>query len=321
MINNYNIKDAKLDYWPLIAPFEEGYLSVSKIHNIHYALYGNPEGEPVMFFHGGPGSGCTDEDARWFDPKKYLIILHDQRGNGKSTPLAEINENTTQLLIDDIEKLRKHLNIKTPFSVFAGSWGTTLALLYAETYPANISRMILRGIFTCSYSEQDYFYSEEGAAKFFPEAWNKLIQNIPSGKDRIQERIHKLIENSVGDEKLKWCRLLAEYEYSFFYFSSVEMEKALSNVNSVYPEMRINMYYQANRFFLEDNQIINNIQLIKEIPIIIIHGKNDLICPVVSAINLQKQLLNSDLILADAGHLASEPKIKKELLKAVDSWS
>jgi proline iminopeptidase len=122
VINNYNIKDAKLDYWPLIAPFEEGYLSVSKIHNIHYALYGNPEGEPVMFFHGGPGSGCTDEDARWFDPKKYLIILHDQRGNGKSTPLAEINENTTQLLIDDIEKLRKHLNIKTPFSVFAGSW-------------------------------------------------------------------------------------------------------------------------------------------------------------------------------------------------------
>jgi proline iminopeptidase len=316
-----NIEENKLDLWPVIKPFEEGFLSISKIHNIHYALYGNLEGKPVMFLHGGPGAGCKDDDVRWFDPDKYLVILHDQRGSGKSTPLAEIKENTTHFLIDDIENLRRHLKIETPFSIFAGSWGTTLALLYAEKYPKNVLRMILRGIFTCSYAEQDYFYSEEGAAKFFPEAWNKLILNIPAGNDRVQEIIHKLIENSDYEEKLKWCRLLAEYEYSFFKFSPHELEKELSNVNTILPEMRINMHYQANRFFLQDNQIINNIDLIKHIPTTIIHGKNDLICPVVYAISLHKHLLNSDLILVDAGHLASEPNIKMELIKATNSWS
>ncbi|MCJ7552324.1 MAG: prolyl aminopeptidase [Ignavibacteriaceae bacterium] len=307
--------------WPEIKSFDEGFLKVSDIHTIRYALYGNPKGKPVFFLHGGPGGGCNDEDARWFDPSKYLIVTHDQRGSGKSTPLAEIRENIPNNLVNDIESLRKHLNIQTPFSIFAGSWGTTLALLYAEAYPKNISRMILRGIFTCSYDEQDYFYSATGAAKFSPEAWENLIKKIPQGTDRIQERIHKLIENSDEEEKLKWCRILAEYEYSFFNLSSDELNKALENMDLVFKEMRINIFYQANRFFLEDNQIIKNIDSIKHLPVSIVHGSGDLICPPASAFNLHKHLSNSTFVLVpEAGHLSSDHKIQQALIEAVNNW-
>lgn len=305
------------EFQPVIKPFEEGFFPAGNIHRIHFALYGNPDGEPVFFLHGGPGGGCTDDDARWFNSHKYFIILHDQRGSGKSTPLAETKENNTHLLIDDIEKLRKHLKVENPFLLFAGSWGTTLALLYAEQYPQNVSRMILRGIFTCSYAEQDYFYSENGASKYFPEAWNKLVKNIPPGNDRIQNRIHKILENSEDEEKFRLMQVLAEYEYSFFNLPTEELKKELSDIKTVYPEMRLNMHYQANRFFLEDNQIINNIQSIKNIPVTIVHGKNDLICPPESAENLHKHLSNSELILVEAGHLLSDPEIKQALLSVL----
>ena len=316
-----NKPNQKLELWKTISPYQEGFLKVGDIHTIRYALYGNPNGKPVFFLHGGPGGGCNDEDARWFDPSKYLIVTHDQRGSGKSTPLAEIRENTPDNLVNDIESLRKHLNIQTPFSIFAGSWGTTLALLYAEAYPKNVSRMILRGIFTCSYKEQDYFYSATGAAKFSPEEWDNLIKRIPQGPDRIQERIHKLIENSNEEEKLKWCRTLAEYEYSFFNLSPDDLNKELANIGLVFPEMRINMYYQANHFFIEDEQIIKNINSIKDIPITIIHGNKDFICPPASAKKLNEQLPNSTLILVpEAGHLSSDSKIQQALLEAINLW-
>lgn len=313
--------EKKLDLWPAILPFEEDFLPAGHIHKIRYALYGNPEGEPVFFLHGGPGGGCSDDDARWFDPSRYLIVIHDQRGSGKSTPLAEIKDNTPSHLVSDIEKLREYLNIKIPFSIFGGSWGSTLALLYAEAYPQNILRMILRGIFSCSYDEQDYFYSAGGAARFSPEAWENLIKSIPAGKDRIQERIHKLIENSDEDGKLKWCRTLAEYEYSFFNLPKEELNNELANIDSVFPEMRLNMYYQANRFFIKDKQILNNVDLIKHIPITIIQGDRDIICPPVSAWKLHRQLENSKLILVPgAGHLSSEPGIQQALLEVLKDW-
>jgi proline iminopeptidase len=217
--------------------------------------------------------------------------------------------------------LQIHLNIKIPFLIFAGSWGTTLALLYAEAYPHNVSGMILRGVFTCSYDEQDYFYSADGAARFSPRAWYNLINKIPPGKDRIQERIHKLIESSDEEGKLKWCRTLAEYEYSFFNLPEDELEKELKNIGSVFTEMRINMYYQANRFFIENEQIIKNVDSIKHIPAVIIQGDRDLICPPVSAWRLHTHLVNSKLILVPgAGHLSSEPGIQQALLAAVNEW-
>jgi len=316
------MKMNEYQFWPVIKPFNEDFLQVSEIHKIRYAQYGNPNGKPVFFLHGGPGSGSDDEDARWFDPEKYLIITHDQRGSGKSTPRAEIKDNTPQDLVADIEKLRRHLDINNPISIFAGSWGTTLALLYAEVYPQNVSRMILRGIFTCGWEDQDYFYSEKGAARFSPEAWDRFIKKIPDGQDRIQERIHWLIEESDDEGKQKWCRILAEYEYRFFNISDEDFEKTMSNFESVFPEMRINIYYQANRFFLEDEQIVKNTKLIKDIPITLIHGTRDLICPPILAWKLHTRLSNSTLTLvADAGHLSSDPKIQRALLEAVNNWN
>jgi len=308
--------------WPPISPFKEDFLPVSEIHRIRCALYGNPDGVPVFFLHGGPGCGCSDDDARWFDPKKYLIITHDQRGSGKSTPRAEIKDNTPQDLVEDMEKLRKHLNITGPISIFAGSWGTTLALLYAETYPKNISRMILRGIFTCGWDDQDYFYSPTGAARFSPAAWDKFITRIPKGDDRIQERLHHLIETSDEEGKRKWCTILAEYEYSFFNISPEDFQKEMSNFESIFPEMRINIYYQANRFFLDDQQILKNTKFIKDIPTTIIHGTHDVICPPVSAWKLHKQLSDSTLIFVIGGeHISSDPKIQKALIEAVNNWN
>lgn len=308
--------------WPPISPFKENLLSVSKIHRIRYALYGNSKGVPVFFLHGGPGCGCNDEDARWFDPKKYLIITLDQRGSGKSTPRTEIKDNTPQDLVEDIEKLRKHLNITGTISIFAGSWGTTLALLYAEAYPKNVSRMILRGIYTCGWKDQDYFYSETGAARFSPEAWDKFIKRIPDGNDRIQERLHRLIENSDEEGKRKWFIVQAEYEYSFFNISPEDFEKEMSNFESAFAEMRINSHYQANRFFLEDEQILKNTELIKDIPITIIHGTHDVICPPIFAWKLHKQLSNSILIFVNRGeHISSDPEIQKALIEAVNNWN
>ena len=307
--------------YPPSSPFDEGMLRVGEHHSIHYALYGNPAGDPVFFLHGGPGCGCFPDDTQWFNPEKYLIVLHDQRGSGKSRPLAEIKENTPRHLVDDIRKLKEHLNINETFSIFAGSWGTTLALLYAEQYPEDVKRMILRGIFTCGYDEQDWFYTADGAARFSPQAWEELISVLPKGPGRVQDKIFRLIEDSDMAGKEKWCRVLAKYEYSFFGMSEEEFDKVMSDFNSYYPEMRINIFYQANRFFLQDNQILKNCGRIKDIPVTIIHGERDLVCPPALAWNLHKHLPESELILVkNAGHLSSEPGIKEELLKSLSRW-
>lgn len=307
--------------WPSIKPFKEDYLQVSDVHKIRYALYGNPKGNPVFFLHGGPGGGSDDDDARWFNPKKYLIITHDQRGCGKSTPLGELKENDTLALIGDIERIRKHLNILKPFSIFAGSWGSTLALIYAEKYPSNVKRMILRGIFTCSYEEQDYFYRADGAARFSPVKWNKLISALPEGKGTLQKRINHLFEISDRKGRKKWCRLLADYEYSFFNVSEEDFEKAMSDFDKVFTEMRLNIYYQANRFFLKDNEILDNIRKIRKIPLTIIHGMNDMVCLPVAAWNLHKLVPGSVFhLVPEAGHTSSHPNMQQALLKALRTW-
>jgi proline iminopeptidase len=307
--------------WPPISAFRQGSLIVSEIHTIHYALYGNPHGSPLFFLHGGPGGGCDDDDARWFDPQKYLIITHDQRGSGKSRPLAEIKDNTPQDLVNDIESLRTYLHIQDSIDIFAGSWGTTLALLYAETYPDHVSRMMLRGIFTCGWEAQDYLYSEKGAARFSPKAWEVFISKIPAGPVRIQECLYRLLENSDEKSKKRWRRIIAEYEYSFFNMPVADLEASLANTDSIHAEMRINTFYQANRFFLQDDQILNNANLINHIPVTIIHGSRDVICPPELAWKLHCRLPKSELIMVPGGeHVASDPRIQKALLKALKNW-
>ncbi len=196
-----------------------------------------------------------------------------------------------------------------------------MALLYAEAYPQNVSRMILRGIFTCSWEEQDYFYSAEGAARFSPEAWDRFIVKIPEGEGRIQERLHHIIEESDDEGKRKWCATLAEYEYSFFNLSAEDYGKAMSDFDSMFAEMRINTYYQAHRFFLEDGEILRNTHSIKDIPITIVQGTRDVICPPVNAWKLNRRLSESRLVLVKGGeHISSDPRMQQVLLEAVEGW-
>ena len=310
-----------LKLFPSSKPFKEDLLQVTGIHKIRYTLYGNPKGNPVFYLHGGPGSGSDDDDARWFKPKKYLVVTHDQRGCGKSIPFGELKENNTQALVEDIEKLRLPLNITKPISIFAGSWGSTLALLYAEKYPLNVKLIILRSIFTCTYEEQDYFYRADGAARFSPIKWNNLIRALPEGKGTLQKRINHLFESSDRKGRKKWFRLLADYEYSFFNVSEENFEKAMSDFDKVFTEMRLNVYYQANRFFLKDNEILDNIRKIRNIPLTIIHGMNDMVCLPVIAWNLHKLVRSSEFhLVPEAGHTSSHPNMQQALLKAVRNW-
>jgi len=320
-MNKQGSPSRDLELRPPVPPFEEDHLTVSDLHKIRYALYGNPKGVPVFFLHGGPGCGCNDDDARWFDPDKYLVVTHDQRGGGKSLPRAEIRDNTPHDLVSDIERLRHHLNIGIPLQIFAGSWGTTLALLYAEANPSHVSKMLLRGVFTCGWKDQDYFYSESGAARFSPEAWEKFVTRLPHGEDRIQERLHRLIEDSKDEDKRKWCAIQSEYEYSFFDVVPGSPDDEISAFEATFPEMRINSHYQANRFFLEDEQILNNANLIENIPTTIVHGARDVICPPIFAWKLHKRLARSRLVIVKGGdHLSSDPGIQQALLRAVIEW-
>lgn len=311
----------KTEFYPPAEPWREGFLQVDERHALHYALYGNALGIPVFFLHGGPGSGCESDDPCWFDPDRYFIVLHDQRSGGKSTPWAEIEGNTTQELVEDIERLRQYLEIERPISLFGGSWGSTLALLYAQKYPQHVARMILRGIFTCTWDEQDFFYLADGGARFSPAAWEEFIAALPEGPGRVQEKMHRLIESSDAAERRKWCRILAAYEYSFFPKPPNFQADSDAFFDSVFAEMRINMHYQVHRFFLEDGQILNNATRIAHIPTQIIHGTRDVVCPPRSAWNLHKALPHSTLTLVDgAEHVSSDPGIRRALLEALDRW-
>ena len=309
------------ELWPLMSPVDEGYLTVSDIHTVHFAVYGNPKGTPVFFLHGGPGCGCCDDDARWFDPDRFFVVTHDQRGSGKSTPWAETRDNTPQHLVSDIEKLRKHLRVEHPILLFGGSWGTTLALLYAQAFPGHVAGMILRGVFTCGWEDQDYFYSEDGAARFSPRAWDRFVAELPPGADRVQERLHRLFEEGGPEEKEKWFAVLYAYEYSFFDDSVAGPPTDAATFETHYAEMRINCHYQAHRFFLDDEQILRDTCRIEHIRATIIHGLRDVICPPMLAWKLHARLPKSQLILVkDAGHLAGDPGIQHALLEAVDGW-
>ena len=202
------------------------------------------------------------------------------------------------------------------------SWGTTLALLYAQTYPKNVAGMILRGVFTCGWKDQDYFYSEDGAARFSPKAWERFVAELPPSSDRIQERLHRLLEEGGPEERERWFAVQFAYEYSFFEGSEGGPPEDPTTFEAHYAEMRINCHYQAHRFFLEDGQILRNTKRIEHMRVTIVHGLRDVICPPMVAWRLHRRLPKSRLILVkDAGHLASDPGIEHALLEVVDGWS
>lgn len=308
--------------WPPIEPNETGYLKVSDLHEIYYELCGNPKGKPVFVLHGGPGGSTSPYYRRFFNPETYLIVLHDQRGAGKSRPAFEIRENTTQHLVEDIEQLRNHLKLEK-IILFGGSWGSTLALAYGETYPANVSGMVLRGIFTAAQDEIDHFY-RGGVRPFFPETYEKLKQVL--GQEPSPEVFLKLVQSIDPAEQQKYSKVWTAYEFKIggleipdeFINNFVNSKE---NANLVFVLALIENYYMANGCFLEEGQLLREAHRIKDIPIVLVNGRYDMICPPLNAYRLHNQLSNSKLIIVEAaGHWMGDPPIEKALLKAMQEF-
>jgi len=324
--NDNGSKD-EIKLWPEIEPFQSGYLKVSDIHEIYYELCGNPEGKPVFVIHGGPGIGCSPYMCGFFNPKKFLIVLHDQRGSGKSKPKAELKENTTQELVEDIEQLRKKLKIGK-IILFGGSWGSTLSLAYAETYPENVNGMVLRGIFFASMEEDNHIWN--GIPKFFPEMAESLRNALQgystiavANRFPIADRLLELIQSENNADRERFAKLYSRYEYKACGLNMKdeyldEYYGTESNFDDIYTNALIEIYYATNRFFLEEGQLLRDIERIQDIPTIIVNGRYDIVCPPYTAYRLHKKLPKSKLIITEeSGHLLSEKPNERELIKAM----
>jgi len=318
--NNNTSKDG-IRLWPKIEPYESGYLKVSDIHEIYYEICGNPRGKPVFVIHGGPGVGCTPDMRRFFNPEKFLIVLHDQRGSGKSRPNAEISENNTQNLVEDIERLRRKLKLGK-IILFGGSWGSTLSLAYAQTYPDNISGMVLRGIWLATKDEEEHFWN--GIPKFFPEKYESLTNELPnSALPPNSHSVLKLMQSKNQSDRNKYAKLVSRFEYkaSGLNFSEEFLDEYYGleeNMGEIYTSTLIEFYYSSNDAFLEEGQLLRDTCKIQNIPTIIVNGRYDVLCPPIFAYRLHKKLPASKLVIAEeAGHSMSEKPIQRELLKAM----
>jgi proline iminopeptidase len=308
------------ELWPEIEPFKTGHLKVSEIHRIYYELCGNPEGRPVFTLHGGPGGSSSPYMRRFFNPEKFLIIQHDQRGSGKSEPLLEIRENTTQDLVEDIERLRKYLDLDK-IILFGGSWGSTLAIAYAETYPQNVSGLVLRGIFTATKEEIDYFY-HGGVRLFFPEVYEELVGRLPDPEKRpLPQALLEMIQSRDPEIQYEYAKAWTKYEFKI---SGLNIpESFLRDVDKMNKDTvkcfgLMENYYMANNCFLEEGQLLKNAHRIKDIPTVMVNGRYDMICPPINGYRLHQILPDSRLVIAEgAGHWMGEPPVEKELLKAM----
>jgi proline iminopeptidase len=317
--------------YPPIKPLNTYYIQVSEIHTVCYSTYGNINGKPVLFIHGGPGAEVNDNYARFFNPKYYYIILVDQRGCGKSTPSGELRENTTQDLISDFEKIRKSLNIDK-WQLFGGSWGSTLSLAYAINHPEVVTNMILRGIFLSTPEEIDWLYGSNnlgGPAKFTPISWDYFKNALPNQyKGPNQNYIleyKKCFDGEFGKEKKEECLLSwAVLETSIIKLNFESLDKVIETVKQKkYVEgALIENYYLLNNCFLEPGYFFKkeNIEKIQNIPTIIVQGRYDLICPPVTAYKLHNILLNSKIHITLAGHTIYDDENIKYLVQSTDSF-
>ncbi len=308
--------------YPPIEPFAQGTLQVSELHTIYYEESGNPEGKPVVFLHGGPGGGSMPLYRQFFDPAQWRIVLFDQRGCGKSTPHAELAENTTWDLVGDIEKLRSHLTIPQ-WTVFGGSWGSTLALTYAQTHPAKCSGLILRGIFMLRSKEIEWFY-QSGASYIFPDAWEGYLAPIPeSERDNLVAAYYKRLTSEDPNVRQMAARAWSIWEAStsklvpdaglIERFGSGSFADAFARIEC--------HYFINNGFFENENQLLDNIDRIRHIPAVIVQGRYDVVCPMISAWELHRAWPESELlVIPEAGHSATEPAIASALIEATDRF-
>jgi proline iminopeptidase len=310
----------RTELYPEIEPYRSGMLQLDGVHRMYWEECGNPRGQPVIFLHGGPGAGSAPAHRRFFDPAHYRIVIFDQRGAGRSRPLGEIDRNTTPLLIDDMERLRRHLGIER-WLVFGGSWGSTLAIAYAIEHAERCIGLVLRGIFLCRKSEIDWFLY--GVRNLFPEAWSAFSGAIPTAEqgDLLSAYYKRLTDPDPAvhlPAAKAWsiyegsCSTLLANPETVAYFASDVVALGLA---------RIEAHYFTNDIFLPPNALLDNIGRIRDVPAIMVQGRYDAVCPIVTADDLHQAWPEAEyVIVPDAGHSAWEPGICAELVKATERF-
>ncbi|MDD4972854.1 MAG: prolyl aminopeptidase [Bacteriovorax sp.] len=310
------------EMYPEIEPYSTGFLKVSDLHTLYFEEVGNPKGKPVVFLHGGPGGGIIPNYRRYFNPEKWRVILMDQRGCGKSTPFAELKENTTWDLVADIEALRDYLSINR-WAVFGGSWGSTLALAYAIKHPLQCTELFLRGIFLLRKKEIDWFY-QEGCSKIYPDAWEGYVAPIPKEeRHNFVEAYHKRLTSDDIKTRKKAAKAWSVWEGSTSkLIPDTDIVARFGEDEFADAFARIECHYFVNKgFFTEDNFLLNNVDKIRQIPTVIVQGRYDVVCPAESAWDLHRAFPEAEFhLIADAGHSLSEKGITDALIKATDRY-
>jgi proline iminopeptidase len=310
--------------YPEIEPYETGMLDVGDGHRLYWELCGNPDGKPVVFLHGGPGGGSSPDHRRQFNPDKYKILVFDQRGCGKSTPYASLDHNTTWDLVEDIEKLRTEVAKVDKWQVFGGSWGSTLAVTYAETYPERVSELVLRGIFLFDQYELDWMYREGGASRVYPDKFEEFLAVIPEReRGDLVDAYRKLLVSDDQAVQLKAAKAWSKWEGEIVtllpspgtieHFTSPEFAIAVA---------RIENHYMANHGWFEEGQLLRGAEKLRGIPGVIVQGRHDTCTPPAAAWSLKQAWSDVELnIIPDAGHLFSEPGVLDGLIRATDRFA
>jgi proline iminopeptidase len=313
---------ARRSFYPEIEPFRTGTLRVSDVHEIYFEESGNPEGKPAVFVHGGPGGGTEPRQRRFFDPKAYRIVLFDQRGCGKSRPHAELGENTTWDLVADMERLRAHLGIAR-WLVFGGSWGSTLALAYAEKHPEHVTELVLRGIFLLRKKEIDWFY-QRGADAIYPDAWEQYVAVIPhEERGDLLRAYHQRLTHVDAEVRKVAARAWSVWEgRTSCLYENPDLVAKSAGDGFALAFARIECHYFVNQgFFDKDTLLLDEVHRIRHIPTVIVQGRYDVVCPMESAWALHRAFPEADLrIVPDAGHSAFEPGNLHELILATDRF-
>jgi len=307
------------ELYPAIEPYESGHVDVGDGHSIYYELCGNPKGQPVVFLHGGPGSGCSPEHRRFFDPRRYRILLFDQRGCGRSTPIASIQANTTQHLIRDIELFRTRLGVKK-WVVFGGSWGSTLALAYAGAHPEACTALVLRGIWLCRRSDLQWWLY--GVRTIFTEFWDEFAGYLPEAErgDILEGYFRRMVD---PDPKVHMPAAANWKTYESRIASLIPKTGAEKpQTPNTLAMSRIESHYMRNDVFLPENAILKSVARIRHVPGVIVHGRYDVICPAEGAVALSRAWPEAQLTMVpNAGHSAMEPGIRKALIAATDRFA
>jgi proline iminopeptidase len=314
---------ARRTLYPAIEPYRSGWLRVSPLHEVYWEESGNPKGKPALFVHGGPGAGADPRSRRFFDPKRYRIVVFDQRGCGRSRPHASLEDNTTWHLVADIERLRTFLGIER-WLVFGGSWGSTLALAYAQAHPRRVSELVLRGIFMLRKWEIDWFY-QEGAGALFPDRWEDYVAAIPPRErsDLVGAYYRRLTSPNRA------TRVRAARAWSIWEAATSHLLTNDSNIEKWGQEdfavavARIECHYFVNKGFLRsEDQLLRGVARIRHIPSVIVQGRYDVVCPIRTAWDLHRRWPEADLrVVPDAGHSALEPGNTHELVSATDRYA